>query len=490
MATISSAGLGSGLDVNSLVTSLVNAEGQPATLRLNKQEAGLQAKVSAVGILKSALSEFQSSVGGLADVSAFRSIAANSGDSSVFTASAEAGAATGSHSVKVANLAQAQKLASKSFASSTEALGTGTLTFVFGTTDWGANTFNPNPGASAKSVTIDSSNNTLEGVRDAVNKAEIGVTASIVDDGTGKRIVFSSDESGVANSLKITVGGDSGGTDSDDLGLSQLAHDPTAAVGAGRNLIETVAAKNANLEVDGLSITRPNNSISGVIDGVTIDLKREAPGTSVSLSVVADGDVLASKVKGFVASYNKLQGTLNNLTRFDAKTGDKGELLGDATLRSVETQIRRVITAPVDGLTGPYQSLASIGIRTQDDGTLKLDSATLQKAVDADRSAVERIFAVSTGDSGEVKGVASKLDDVLKGAVGSTGPISARIEGLNSQISRLDDQRETLSRRLTDLEKRYRLQFTALDTLLTQLQSTGAFLTQQLASLPGSSDNN
>lgn len=396
MASIISSGIGSGLDINGLVTQLVAAEGQPASLRLNRQEAVLQAKLSATGVLKSALAEFQSAMQGLADLSKFQSVTATSGNSDLFTAAAADGAVAGAHSVKVVNLAQAQKLASKAFTNSTDAVGTGTLTFSFGTYNSTANTFTANPDKASQSVVIGSANNSLEGIRDAVNKAGIGVTASIVDDGSGKRLVFASNDSGVANSLKITVSGDSVGSNVDDAGLSQLAFDPTAAgLGSGKNLTETVAAKDAKIEVDGLTITRPNNTITGVIEGVTLTLKKEDATSTVSLSVAKNPALVSTKVGEFVSSFNKLKNVLKNLTKFDAKTGEKGELLGDATLRGIEAQIRRLFTAPVEGVTGSFRSLASIGITTQSDGALKLDTTALTKAIDADSDAVARLFAKS-----------------------------------------------------------------------------------------------
>ena len=207
------------------------------------------------------------------------------------------------------------------------------MTFRFGDYDNGSNTFTPNVDKTEQSVTIDASNNSLRGIRDAVNNAEIGVTVSIVDDGSGKRLVFSSDNSGVDNSLEITVSEDPADNDFDNSGLSQLAYDPTGSLGNGRNLSETVAAQDALLEIDGLSITRSSNTVSGVIDGVTLELKSEDVDTTATLTISSDNSVINRKVGDFVGSFNALQSTFKNLTQVNPDTGTAGELLGDSFLR-------------------------------------------------------------------------------------------------------------------------------------------------------------
>ncbi len=408
-------GIGSGLDINSLVTQLVAAEGGPASLRLNRQEAELQAETSAFGLLKSALSEFQTTQQGLSATQDFLSINTASSAPELFTASGSGNSLIGTYSVKVNALAQSQKLASKGFDENTTVIGTGQLTFNFGTYDSGSNIFTPSTQNVPQIVTIDASNNSLQGIRDSINNASIDVTASIVDDGSGKRLVFSSNNSGLENSLKITVSEGSPEDDLDDIGLSQLAFDPTADEGAGKNLQEIVAAQDAQIEVDGLTITRAGNTISGVVEGVTLELLKADDSTTERLSVSADNTVISKKIADFVGSYNALKVTFSNLSAVNADSGTSGELVGDSTLRSIDQQIRRLLNDPAEGLSGSIRTLADIGIRTLGDGTLELDSNILNTAIAEDSDQVAALFSVSRRASDSLVAISSSSTNVVPG---------------------------------------------------------------------------
>jgi flagellar hook-associated protein 2 len=372
MSSVISSGIGSGIDVNSLVSQLVQAEGAPQINRLNSNEAKLQAQLSAIGSLKGSLSDFQSSLSGLANLSSFQSLSATSGNTNLYTASAVPGAVTGNHSVEVKALAASHRVASKAFSDTTAAIGTGTITFQLGTYDSGTNTFTQNATKSSSTVTIDSSNNSLEGIRNAVNSANAGVSASIINDGTGNRLVFASSDSGVANSLRVTIGSDSDTNNTDDAGLSQLAYDPTGSAGAGKNMAETIAAKDASLTVDGIDITSASNTVVGAVPGVTLSLLSSSIGNPANLSVGRNTSTISTNVQNFVTKYNSLAGTMKNLGSYDAATAKAGILLGDVTLRGIDNQIRSKLTTAVANLSGSYDSLASIGISTQKDGTLSL----------------------------------------------------------------------------------------------------------------------
>ncbi|MGH8548771.1 MAG: flagellar filament capping protein FliD [Methylococcales bacterium] len=396
MPGISSLGIGSGLDLSGLVQKLVAAEAQSTSARFDRREANFQSELSALGLFKSALSDFKSAQQELLSIGDFQTISAESGDSSLYTVKADTDARIGQHSIEIQSLARSQKLASKAFSSNTDIVGSGTLTFRFGSYDSGSNTFSANSQKAIQTVNIDPANNTLAGIRDAVNNAEIGVRASIVDDGTGHRLVFSSVDTGVENSFEITVGSDLDGNDQDDAGLSQLAYDPVAAgSGSGKNLTETVAAKDAQLVVDGLTITRSENTIEGVIEGITLELKSAAPGNTTDLTITNESGTVTNKVKQFVDNFNTLISSLGNLNHYNAETGQAGPLFGDSSARGVESKVRNILTNAVTGLTGGVVALADIGITTQKDGTLKLDSSKLQAAVDANPDAVARLFSES-----------------------------------------------------------------------------------------------
>jgi flagellar hook-associated protein 2 len=387
---LSSPGVGSGLDVAGLVSKLMAVEQQPMT-DLNNKETAYQSTISAYGSVKSALSAFQSSLSGLTNLATFNTFSATPGDTSVLTAGAAAGATPGSYSIQVSQLAQAQKISSTGFANTTDAVGTGTLTFTFGT--YNGTTFVSNGGA-AQTVTIGPGQQTLAGIRDAVNAAGIGVTATIVNDGSasGNHLVFTSNSSGAANSLKIAAA-DADGNNTDMAGLSELAYDPTAAAGAGRNMTQNVAAQNALLTIDGISVSKASNTITDAIQGVTLNLAKTNVGTPTTLTVAQNTQGTMQAVQTFVTAYNSLQSTLGNLTKYDATTNTASVLTGDSTVRLIQSQIVGVIGNSVKGLSDSLNTLAQVGVSLQADGTLSLDTSKLTAAINANGSAVGKIFA-------------------------------------------------------------------------------------------------
>jgi flagellar hook-associated protein 2 len=416
MATISSLGVGSGLDIASIVEQLVAAESVPKENLLNAREAELQAELSAVGTFKAALSSFQGTFSSLSTATAFRQATAASSDSSVFTASASGEAIPGSYSIEVTDLAQAHKLASKAFTNTADTVGTGELTFRFGTYDSGLNTFTANPERTIESITIDGTNNSLEGIRDAINAADIGVSASIVNDGSGYRLMFKSDSTGADNSIEITVNDTGDGDHLNDSGLSQLAFDPTAAgVGTGKNLTQTSAAQDASFSIDGLPMTRSTNDVTGAIEGVNLTLKGETSGTPALLTVSAITSTASNNVQAFVNAYNELETSLDQLTGYNATTDQAGALLGDSLVNGALNGIRNLITGSITGLSGQYTSLAQLGISFQTDGSLELDASILNQALEDDPDAVARVFAAVGTPTDSLVDYVSSTSDTLVG---------------------------------------------------------------------------
>lgn len=459
---ITSTGIGSGIDVSGIVRDLVSAEAQPARNRLDRREAETQATISAFGALKSVLNEFKGSLSGLTDLDAFQARKATSSDSSIFSASADSSAVAGSYQVKVEQLAQEQKLRSGDFTGSDAVVGTGTLTL-----DVGGNSFD---------ITVDSSNNTLAGIRDAINASpdNTGVTATTVnvDDVNGDpvtRLVLTANDPGTANAITVSTVDDDG-NENDVMGLSRLSSTTGETV-------ELQAALDAKILVDGQTVTRSSNSIDDVIDGVTLDLKKADELSTYNLDVALNTGAVKSKVNSFVESYNELVGTTNQLQSYDPDSGKAGPLQGDATLRMVMNQVRREIGGSVEGAEGMFQTLATIGIQTQRDGTLAIDDARLSDALEQDFEGVGELFASENG-------YASKLDNLLDGYVGFNGILSSRTDSLNNRLDDIGDQREQLGRRLQSLESRLLDQFNAMDALVGQLNSTGNYLSQQLNNLP------
>ena len=455
---ITAGGIGSGLDIEGLVSQLVAAEGQPALFRLDTKEARLQADLSAFGTLKGALSKFQDSVTALNDLEDFQARKATSSNTELFSASVDTTAVAASYDIEVIQLAEAEKRRSGDFATDATVVGTGTLDISLG-----ADTFQ---------LTIDGTNNTLAGIRDAINDDadNPGVAASIinVDDGVGgtvARLILTSDTVGETNTIGIVVDDDDL-TDADTSGLSQLA---TA------NLTTIQAAQDAKIEVDGQVATRSSNNFSDVIAGVSFNLKKAEPATIETLTVELDKNNVTSKVSSFVEAYNSLVDIMKELSAFDAESGVAGGLQGDSALRSVQSQLRQSITSSVAGLD--FGTLAEIGVTTNDAGHLEVDSDKLDDVMTADFTTVSQIFASENG-------LANSLDVLLERYIANDGILNARTEGIQTRIESISDDRERLDRRLTALDSRYRAQFTAMDVLVGQLQALGGYLTQQLANLP------
>ena len=316
--SISSPGIGSNLDVNSIVTGLMSTEQGPLN-NVTKQKTAIQAKISAFGSLKSSLSSFQTAVANLATNEKFNAQAIKVSDSTVFSATANGKATNSDYAVKVNQLAQNQKLALAGFANKTDVVGSGTITINFGTYDADGNSFAINPDKTAKTISIAAGGDTLQAVRDAINAADAGVTASIINDGSanGNRLVITSKDSGTANSLKISVA-DNDGNNVDGSGLSALAFDPTLTSGSGKNMSQLQAAKDALLNIDGIDVVKSKNVVTDAIDGVTLNLLRVSNTDPVNLNISTDSEAIKTSVNEFAKAYNNLDTTLRNLTKFDA----------------------------------------------------------------------------------------------------------------------------------------------------------------------------
>lgn len=400
MAGITSTGLGSGLDIKSLVSSLVTAEQTPATKRLDTQEAKLTAQISAYGNLKSAMSTFQSSLSGLKNLSAFQKLTAVSSDTTLITASAFSNADPGNYNLEVKQLAKSQTLASSPLSSATAAIGTGTLTIKFGTTSYVPdaitglptnvpNSFTQDGNKAALTLNIDSSNNTLAGLSEAINKAKAGVTAAVVTDTSGSRLVLNSTESGASNSMEISVTDTGDNNNTDTSGLSALAFNATT-----HNMSQHQTAQDAKLAINGLDITSSSNTVNTALKGLSLNLQQAQPGKIVTVGVSQNNDDITKAVEGFVKSFNELVTTASPLTGYDKTTQKGGVLQSDATLRSAMAQLRSELGNMGSGLTGSIKSLSDIGVTAQKDGTLSLNSAKLTSQLTSNRSGVTALFAV------------------------------------------------------------------------------------------------
>ncbi len=465
MVQITAGGIGSGLDINGLVSQLVAAERAPTENRLNQREARVQARLSAYGGLKAVLESFQESLAKLTDVNTYSKRTVVSSNTDVFTASAGASAVAGNYTVEVQQLATQHKIASAAYASSSTEVGTGTLDITVN--------------GSSFSVDIDSDSDTLAGIRDAINSAEdnVGVTASIVQDQDGSHLVLTSDSTGVDNKISVAVTTDGGDTGD----LTQLAFDPMA----GSNpMSEQVVAKDAIVVVDGFTQNSASNSVTNIIDGVTLDLVSADLGNEHTLTVSQDKNSVRSAVEGFVTAYNSLRGTLNDLTAFDPETQTAGLLQGDSTTLRIASQLRQEISASVAAVDDDVDTLVELGITSNvSDGKLNIDDATLTAALNDHFSDFKTLFA---GDDG----FAVRLDAVVENYTRVGGLLDNRTDGLQTQIDRINSERDALDRRIAVIQQRFIQQFTALDTLLGELNTTSNFLSSQLASLPRPNSGN
>ncbi len=398
MAAIESLGIGSDLLTSDLVESIINADKAAGELRLDTQQQIIDAKISAYGDVQSKLYDFSETIVALADSSNIGATTATSSDDTILTATASTSAPAGTYNVEVQRVAKAHSLVSKSFATVTEAVGVdgSTLTFRLGTTTYtgggGYDTFTVNPDAATKTIPL-SGNNSLNGLRDAINKADFGVKASIINDGTGYVLQMTSAETGEDLSMEIVTKDETGALATS--GVSAFAYNKNQDTPAS-NLTQTQEGEDALLSVNGLAVTRSTNEVTELIDGVTLNLKSADVGTEVSITIAADITGISEKVSDMVTSFNAFQDLYKNLTNFNADDSVGALLLGDSTLRSINTQIKNIMSSTVSGITGGnFRSFSELGIYSDqtDNFKLKFDSVMFVKGLNESREDVVGVFA-------------------------------------------------------------------------------------------------
>ena len=378
MANISSLGLGSGVLNSDLVDQLVQAERAPTENRLTQKTEQTQALLSAYGKLRSAVTELRLPMRQLSAPDNLKAFSANSSNEGIGVSVDSTKASRGTYSVEVTSLAGAQALASRDVFADRDAtsVGQGTLTL--------------NVGDKTTNLAIDSSNDTLQGLANAINDSDAGVSAGVIDTGNGFQLVLSADETGTANAVSISVSGDTGGTDTDNQGLSRFAFNTGMDTDAG--LQETIAASDAVMKINGVEVTRSTNSFENVIDGLTFDITETGSST---IKVRQDLGAVADRVQGFVDKFNSLQSTIDSLAGFNAEAGVGSLLTGDSTVRSIQNQLRQVLTRVVPGLeNSSVRSLADVGITTNfETGGLEFDRAKFEEQLKNNPDEVTALFA-------------------------------------------------------------------------------------------------
>lgn len=447
---------GSQIDVQSLVSQLVAAERKPLDDQVARAKSRVTTQISATSALLGSLSSFQAALNSLKTTTAFSSRTTTSSDTTVLTASAATSAVPGRYDVVVDRLASSHQISSAAFASgSTQVVGTGTLTVSLGSTSFNVN--------------IDGTANTLADVRDAINAASDnpGVTATLINATDGAHLVLTSSKTGASNAIQVTQSGGDGG-------LAQLEY--TNANQA--NYTQLRAAQDSRILLAGTyEATSSTNVIDGVIDGVSLNLVSAKPGTTVSIDVTFDKAGAKDKVNAFVAAYNQLRGMMTRLGGYDAASKTAGPMLGDALLTGIDAEIRRTLTSPVEAAGSAVQTLADLGITTQKDGTLKVDTAKLDSALANNFDGVARLFG------SEDTGVAARLYDQISARLADGAGIDLRNDSLQAEQRALQKKADDINVRMQIVQQTYLKQFTRLDTLLSTLSSTSAYLSQQIDAL-------
>ena len=442
---LSVSGLYSGLDVNSLVDALVNAERAPVESRLNRNEEAFKVELSAIGQLQSSLESFQSQIDALNSYENFSSRAFTVSDQAIITASVTSTAAQGSYTFNVDQLASRHQLASQALADDST-VGTGTASFTVN-----GETF---------TVTMPAGDNTLSGLRDAINDADDNqsIQAVIINDNGQQRLMLNSLESGADYSINADFSGLTGGT---------------ASLGA---FTELQAARNAVVKfgsgASAITITSPDNTLENLVDGVSINLK-EISSAPVTLDVSLDKASVKSSVESFVEAWNTLKFTFDGLTDYNGVSA--GALNGDAQTRLLESQLRGELSEllGVDG--DPFRTLGDLGIKTTSGGKLMVDSQGFDEALNTN---FDQLAQVLSGDNG----LMTRLEQVLSGYMGADGSIARREDRINESLVDINDDRADLAVRLERTQRYYQQQFLAMENLLASLSSTSQWLSNNLGS--------
>lgn len=477
---ISSLGVGSGLDLNGIITKLMQVEQQPL-FALQAKEAVVQGRISALGSLKSVLSGIQTAASALilaTDQTAtdkFASFKASVADTSIASATATTGAISGSYSLEITSLAQTHRITSPD---STDIPGTaavtagllsgGTLKVELGSLS-NAYAYTADS-ARELNITIDSAS-TIEQVRDAINAAATDgrVAATIITGTNGKQLVITSGKTGAANAVRLS-------------GIAGFDFDPSGSAAGNGTLSQSAAkggqsASNAAFTLNGIAGTSSTNTVSGVLDGVTLTLLKTNISAPTTLTVTKDATTgLKTAINGLIKSYNDANKTIVELGTYNATSKQAAALQGNATLRSAQSQLRSLIFTQGD-TSSVYQKLSNLGVSVQRDGSLKLDTTKLDTAVATDFEGVAALVSV----------VGTAFKSGMEKLTSTTGTVTAATASANATIKEYTKREQAFSERLTSLEARYRKQFSALDTLISSLNQTSSALSQQLANLPGSS---
>jgi len=474
MATISSPGIGSGLDVQSIVSQLVSLERAPIR-QLQTQASTLQSRLSLYGTIKSQVAALGDAAARLSTSASWGQVSAASSNASAIGVTSGANAMPGSYTIDVQQLARAQSAASQAVPTGT-GMGTGTLSIELGS--WSGGTFNPS-GTSTVSIDILPGEDSLSAIASRINAAGAGVNASVLRDASGERLMIQSRETGESAGFRIAVADDDG-NDGDAAGLSRLAFNGAAP--GGMTLAQS--ALNAQLSINGVAISTQSNRLSDTLPGLTLQLT-QTTSQPVEVTVSSDTARIQADIEAFVNAYNTVNTTLSNALRYDEATKKAGALQGDATATGLQNAMRGMMRSVTD--SAPFSRLVDVGIELKSGGRLSIDSGRLDLAM-ADLGGLQNLFSARTGNP-LTQGFGLKLKAFADGLLNSGGALNNRSDALQSAITRNNRERERLEDRVMRSESRLLAQYTALDTKLAGLNGLSAFVNQQVTLWNRSSGN-
>jgi flagellar hook-associated protein 2 len=449
MSSFTIGGLSTGLDYNDLISKLIEVKRKPIEILENKKST-YSDQMSSYSELSSKLSDLQSTADKLKFSYNFYVNTASVSDDTVLDASASGNASVGNYSVSVTTLASEEKEAHNGagLTSSSDVVNSSGSNKVFQYTYAGTQ----------RALDV-ADGTTLEGLKNIINNdtSNPGVTASIVNDGTNYRLMISGDETGATNTITIDAGTTLDGTGS--------TVDFTAS-----SFVENKSAADADFTVDGLQISRSSNSVSDVIEGVSINLKKE--GSSATVTVAADNESIKEQIEDFVSSYNEIMSFLSTNMAYDEATGERGILSGEGTARNIQNRIRDIVSTSVSELSGSLSTLAEIGITTNyKTGNLELNGSVLDAKLGSSLDDVADIFKDSTN------GIATQIYSYISDITSTIdGPISLRKDGLKDIIKSITDTINNMEFRLEKTEDDMVRKFTALEKLVGNYNAIGSYL--------------
>ena len=478
---IQSSGIGSGLDVNSIITQLMSLESRPLT-RLQQTASTTQTQLSTYGALKSRIAALGDAAEKLAAATSWNKTRASSSDTGALTVTSTGTATPVRLQVEVSQLAQAQSVATTRLPSSGATVGTGTLMIEFGSWNEDFLAFTPTVPLKSASIDIGSGENTLAGIRDKINAANAGVTAAILNDSQGSRLVLRSTATGAEGGFRITATDDDSNP-LDDSGLSRLAFNPPVGAPASGNqrAIDLVGS------VNGAPVTSASNQLDDLIEGVSVQVIRTTT-SPVDVDVARDTESMKTLIQQFVGAYNEANKFLADQTRYNADTKTSATLQGDRVAVALQGQLRALV-AGESGASSVFGTLSSAGISLQRDGSLKVDDGKLASAL-GNLPELAKMFSADGGGNPMAVGIARRFDALADLNAGTGGALESREDGLKQRLSRNRTEQERFNDRMAMVEARLRAQYTALDGKMAQLNGLSAYVTQQVQLLNGSSNNN